>query len=79
MTLPLIQAAAEAHAPTGAVSWVWLTVALPLLGFLANGWLALKRPGAKTAVSAVGAGVLLAAFAVAAAIFLQLRSAPPKR
>ena len=78
MTLPLIQAAAEAHAPTGAVSWVWLTVALPLLGFLANGWLALKRPGAKTAVSAVGAGVLLAAFAVAAAIFLQLRSAPPE-
>src|SRR6185436_16155212 len=33
---------------------------------------------AKTAVSAVGAGVLLAAFAVAAAIFLQLRSAPPE-
>ena len=30
-------------------SLVWLTVALPLLGFLVNGALALRRPGAKNA------------------------------
>ncbi len=78
MTLSLIQAAAQAPAPAGAVGWVWLAVALPLVGFLVNGWLALKRPEAKTAVSAVGAGVLLAAFAVAAAVFVQLRGAPPE-
>jgi NADH-quinone oxidoreductase subunit L len=78
MTLSLIQGAAVAAAPTGAVGWVWLAVALPLTGFLVNGWLALKRPEAKTAVSVVGAGVLVAAFAVAAAIFLQIRAAPPE-
>ena len=38
---------------------VWLVVALPLAGFLVNGALALWRPQAKTAVSVVGAGVLL--------------------
>jgi hypothetical protein len=38
-TLPLIQAAAAAPSPTGAVGWVWLAVALPLVGFLVNGWL----------------------------------------
>jgi NADH-quinone oxidoreductase subunit L len=56
---------------------VWLVVALPLAGFLVNGALALWRPRAKTAVSVVGAGVLLAAFAVAAAIFLGLVGQPP--
>jgi NADH-quinone oxidoreductase subunit L len=56
---------------------VWLVVALPLAGFLVNGALALWRPQAKTAVSVVGAGVLLAAFAVAAAIFLALLGQPP--
>jgi NADH-quinone oxidoreductase subunit L len=55
---------------------VWLVVALPLAGFLVNGALALWRPRAKTAVSVVGAGVLLAAFAVAAAIFLGLVGQP---
>ena len=56
---------------------VWLVVALPLAGFLVNGGLALWRPRAKSAVSVVGAGVLLAAFAVAAAIFLELLAQPP--
>ena len=45
---------------------VWLTVALPLAGFLANGALALWRPQAKSLVSVVGAGTLLGAFAVSA-------------
>ena len=48
---------------------VWLAVALPLAGFLLNGALAIWRPGAKTAVSVIGSGVLLGAFAVVALIF----------
>ncbi len=48
---------------------IWLAVALPLAGFLINGALALWRPGAKTAVSIIGPGVLLGAFAVVALIF----------
>jgi NADH-quinone oxidoreductase subunit L len=57
--------------------WVWLTVAFPLLGFLVNGAIALRKPGAKTLVSIVGAGVLLCAFAVALALFVELRLHPP--
>ena len=56
---------------------VWLTVALPLAGFLANGALALWRPQAKSLVSVVGAGTLLGAFAVSAGIFLELWRDPP--
>src|SRR5690606_13931621 len=41
--------------------------------FLLNGALALWRPQAKALVSLVGPGVLLGAFAVAVAVFLQLR------
>jgi NADH-quinone oxidoreductase subunit L len=59
------------------VSLVWLTVALPLLGFLVNGGLSLRRPGAKNAVSAVGVGVLVGAFVVAAGVFLELLRHPP--
>ncbi len=58
-------------------SWIWLTIALPFAGFLANGILALVKPDAKRVVSLVGPGVLLAAFGVAAAIFAGLWSAPP--
>jgi NADH-quinone oxidoreductase subunit L len=57
--------------------WVWLTVALPLAGFLVNGALSLRRPGAKTAVSVVGVGVLLGAFVVALGVFLDLLLKPP--
>ena len=57
--------------------WVWLTVAFPLLGFLVNGALALRRPGAKDAVSAVGVGVLVASFLVAVGVFLELWRHPP--
>ncbi|MFB3099446.1 MAG: NADH-quinone oxidoreductase subunit L, partial [Acidimicrobiia bacterium] len=44
------------------VSLVWLAVLLPLLGFLANGWLSFFRPDAKRAVSVIGVGVLVASF-----------------
>jgi len=49
-----------------------LIVGLPLAGFLLNGALALWRPGAKTLVSLIGPGVLLAAFAVSLRLFTQL-------
>src|SRR2546425_3827433 len=52
-----------------AVDLIWLAPALALLGFVLNGTLALTRPNAKTLVSVIGAGVLLAAFAVSIAIF----------
>jgi len=54
---------------------IWLAVALPLAGFLLNGALAIWRPQAKTAVSVIGAGVLLASFAVVAVIFRSYAAA----
>jgi NADH:ubiquinone oxidoreductase subunit 5 (subunit L)/multisubunit Na+/H+ antiporter MnhA subunit len=80
MILSLIQEGGLPIAPVaeGAVSWVWLAVALPLLGFVVNGALALRRPEAKTAVSVIGAGVLIAAFVVAALVYVQLRGHPPE-
>src|SRR6476619_6809704 len=57
--------------------WVWLTVAFPLLGFLINGGLSLRRPQAKDMVSVVGVGFMAASFLVSAALFLQLRAQPP--
>ena len=58
-------------------NWVWLTVAFPLLGFLINGALVLRRPQAKDVVSVVGVGVLAASFLVSTALFLELRAHPP--
>jgi NADH-quinone oxidoreductase subunit L len=58
-------------------SLVWLAVALPLAGFLVNGALALGRPQAKGAVSLVGPGVLLGAFAISLGAFLELLRHPP--
>ena len=52
-----------------AVDLIWLAPALALLGFVLNGTLAFARPSAKTAVSMIGAGVLLGAFAVSVAVF----------
>ncbi|CAN5712114.1 NADH-quinone oxidoreductase subunit L [soil metagenome] len=57
--------------------WVWLAVALPLAGFLVNGALALRRAPATRAVSIVGPGVLLAAFAVSIGVFAGLLGRPP--
>jgi NADH-quinone oxidoreductase subunit L len=79
--MALLQQVAEtapALAPSGAVAWVWLAVAFPLAGFLINGALALRRPQAKTVVSVIGTGVVVAAFLVAAAVYLQLRAHPPE-
>jgi len=58
-------------------NWVWLAVAFPLLGFVINGGLSLRRPQAKDVVSVVGVGVLAASFLVSAALFLELWAHPP--
>ena len=54
------------------VGWVWLVVVLPFLGFLANGLISLFKPQAKRAVSFIGVGVLVVAFAVAVAVVAGL-------
>src|SRR3989449_10218350 len=57
-----------------------LAPALPLVGFLLTGALALWRPTAKAAVSTIGVGVLVLAFAAAAAAvaeFAGLHQAAP--
>jgi NADH-quinone oxidoreductase subunit L len=54
------------------VGWVWLVVVLPFIGFLANGLISFLRPQAKSAVTAIGVGVLVAAFAVAVAVVAAL-------
>ena len=59
-------------------SWIWLTIALPFLGFLVNGTVAMVRPDAKRIVSLVGPAVLLASFGVAIAIFAGLWTQPPE-
>ena len=52
-----------------AVDLIWLAPALALLGFVLNGALALARPALKTAVSVIGVGLLLGAFAIGIAVF----------
>jgi len=52
--------------PALPLSLIWVVPALPLLGFLLNGSLALTRPSAKSAVSIIGVGTLVLAFAAAA-------------
>jgi NADH-quinone oxidoreductase subunit L len=59
-----------------AVDLIWLAPALALLGFVLNGTVALTRPAAKTLVSVIGAGVLLAAFAVAVVVFSSFLGLP---
>jgi NADH-quinone oxidoreductase subunit L len=75
--MTLFQETAAAGAP-GAIGLAWLLLALPTAGFLVNGALSIWRPRAKGAVSVVGPAVLIASFAVAVAIFLQLWQAPPE-
>jgi NADH-quinone oxidoreductase subunit L len=63
-----------------ALDLLWLAPALPLLGFVLNGALALWRPTAKAAVSVLGVGVLAGAFAVgvaAVSAFAGLHPAGP--
>ena len=57
--------------------WVWLTVALPLVGFLVNGALALRPNPSRRLVASVGVGVLVAAFLVSVGVFLELLRQPP--
>src|SRR5436190_676550 len=66
--------------PISALGALWMVPALPLLGFLVNGALALWRPHAETAVSAIGVGVLVLACAAAVAAvagFAGLHPAAP--
>ena len=56
--------------------WIWLTVLLPFLGFLVNGYLALRRSESKNAVSAIGVGTVAAAFVVTALAFLEATRNP---
>ena len=55
------------------IQLVWLAVLFPLLGASLKGVLAARGSRAKGLVSLVGVGTLLAAFAVAVAVFLELR------
>jgi NADH-quinone oxidoreductase subunit L len=57
------------------IQLVWLVVLLPFAGFLANGLLSFLAPGAKRVVTAVGVGVLVAAFLVALAVVNGLAGA----
>ena len=73
MTLSLLAQATQSASPGGAIGWLWLTIALPLAGFLINGWLSVRRSQAKAILSFVGPAVLFASFAVALAAFFQLQ------
>ena len=63
--------------PALPLSLLWVVPALPLAGFVVNGTLAFVRPTAKRAVSIVGVGVLVLAFAGAALAVAQLGRLPP--
>jgi NADH-quinone oxidoreductase subunit L len=56
--------------------WIWLTVLLPFLGFLANGYLALRRSESKNTVSAIGVGTVAAAFVVTLLALLEATRHP---
>src|SRR5712691_3887071 len=58
--------------PAPPLSLLWVVPALPLAGFVVNGALALTRPTAKRAVSIVGVGTLVLAFAAAALAVAEL-------
>jgi NADH-quinone oxidoreductase subunit L len=66
--------------PALPLSLLWVVPALPLLGFVVNGTLALTRPTAKLVVSLVGVGTLVLAFAasvLAVAEFARLHATAP--
>jgi len=63
--------------PALPLSLLWLVPALPLAGFVVNGALALTRPTAKRAVSIVGVGTLVLAFAAAAFAVAELARQHP--
>ena len=61
-----------------ALAWTWLVVALPLAGFVVNGALSFLRPSATRVISAVGVGVLVAAFAVALLVVRAVGAGAPE-
>src|SRR5206468_1936463 len=63
---------AQGLMPAPPLSLLWVVPALPLAGFVVNGALALTRPTAKRAVSIVGVGTLVLAFAAAALAVAEL-------
>ena len=63
--------------PAPPLSLLWVVPALPLLGFVVNGTLALTRPTAKRAVSIVGVGTLVLAFVAAALAVAELARQHP--
>jgi NADH-quinone oxidoreductase subunit L len=63
--------------PAVPLSLLWVVPALPLVGFVVNGALALARPTAKRAVSIAGVGTLVLAFAAAALAVAQLARQHP--
>jgi NADH-quinone oxidoreductase subunit L len=72
--MTLARLAAEAPGAGNTLGPFWLCVVLPLAGFVVNGLLALFHPRAKQAVSLIGPGVVLAAFAIAVVAFLRLQA-----
>jgi len=58
--------------------WAWLTVALPFLGFLVNGAIALTSPQAKRVVSVIGVGSVAGAFVVAVAVWRAVVNGAPE-
>jgi NADH-quinone oxidoreductase subunit L len=87
MTLfALVQSAAvttpSAHPLNGTVAeWIWLLPFLPLVGAVINGFIAAATArneikGYKAITSIVGTGVMFVAFALTAAIFLEMRALP---
>jgi NADH-quinone oxidoreductase subunit L len=63
--------------PALPLSLLWVVPALPLVGFLVNGTLALTRPTAKRVVSLVGVGTLVLAFAAAGMAVAELARQHP--
>src|SRR3989454_10359216 len=63
--------------PALPLAQLWVLPALPLVGFVVNGTLALTRPTAKRAVSIVGVGTLVLAFVAAALAVAGLARQPP--
>ncbi|MBI4419655.1 MAG: NADH-quinone oxidoreductase subunit L, partial [Gemmatimonadetes bacterium] len=58
------------------LGWTWVVVALPLAGFLANGWISFFRPDQKRAVSAIGVGSVAIAFFIALGVVWGAAASP---
>ena len=58
------------------MGWLWVVVAIPFAGFLANGTVSFLRPEAKRLVTGIGVGTLAASFVIALAIVLRTGGHP---